>query len=1013
MERKMSRSLIWGIAGIVLLCLLMPAVSASTRTYIFTGADVFIGEQGLDISNAMYGGDTQIAWWASGSNPMTDAPGKIVTIANPLNFYVAPSDFVGYSGNWYSFNGTGPSWVAFGVSDPYLAPVQIWDEDTATFVTDGSVSRGDHLVLNVSTNMYSVFVTGGNRYSVGGDVDENIDLKVRDPTGTVYTTLFDTSITQWALTGQMVDANPWATGRWFTGAQSLGPYDYTPGTYTVWAESTLNSMRLNYKNAGADYTGKTVSSPTTVAIINSTVATAVQNIITSELHGVTTGVTVSAYPQTVPGPNTLVNLWGNEFIQFTNAGECSLVAVDHAPEANWEHPITYYCVDATGSFEKKSVSSPATNYRFLYNEGKKPSPGDAWQPDDPYVWNQACVNDCTGNYAVLISGGNDANNNYRRYWNDIAFMYINLKEYGYDRTHITVMMSDGSGPGADRCIAGYPCTQTDDSPRDLDGDGSNETVLDASKTTILNTLDSMKPAAAGGTNPLPSGANLIVFTTGHGGVVTSGANAGHHIIYAWGGTGTGQYILDTELVAKLNQLTQVNSIMLVMENCNSGGFKDEFIGSLPTQKRKILYAASGDEPSWGNGFSNALTTAYAGHTRWYTRSCLPSTCMAEYDKGADTSSPKDERVSATEAIARAKLKDPYFTATAGAVPGKEHSDMVMNTLAAADSSSLYLSSCTGAATQSITVRNPANGENWARETTRLINWEAQGLTGRKVIITLYKSGVFDRAIVALPGVSATDPMYYPWTVPADLATSTTNIYTIRVQTADTPTVTGTSGSFRISIKPAASGQLKIITKDETGTYLAVPYTVSRVTDGAVVASGTTPATSVGSTTPALSPGTYKALLNLNGYYPIPATVYIGPGITTKTYTLIAIPSGANADAPPFGGVDVSSGPDGATILVKKTTDAAWMDTGVETNSVVYLPPADYDIKVIKAGYLDSVIQTVTVETLTPMRMPVKVSFELTSSSVFLSPEFPSVVLPAAMIIGLVGAVLFIRRTREH
>jgi hypothetical protein len=698
-------------------------------------------------------------------------------------------------------------------------------------------------------------------------------------------------------------------------------------------------------------------------------------------------------------------------VQFANAGSCSLVAVDQAPEANWEHPVSYYCVDANGNWEKRDAFSPATDFQFLYAEGITPSPGEAWQPDDPYVWTPACTNDCSNNYAVLISGGNDKNNNYRRYWNDIAFMYINLKEYGYDPSHITVMMSDGGGPGADRCIAGYPCTQSDDSPRNLDGTGGNETVLDASKTTILNTLESMKP---GGSKALPAGANLIIFTTAHGGVLTSGANAGRHIIYAWGGTGDGQYILDTELVAKLNQLDQVNSITLVMENCNSGGFKDEFIGSLPAKNRKILYAAAGDEPSWGNGFSNALTTAFAGHTRWYTSSCQPSTCPADYDKGADTSNPKDERVSATEAIGYAKLKDPFYTASAGPVPGKEHSDMAMTSLAASDTASQYMSMCTGSATKSITVRNPAVGENWARETIRMINWNAQGLTGRNVTIKLYKSGVFYKNIVPLPGVSATEPpMSYAWLLPADLATSTSNVYTIKVQTVDTPTVTGTSGAFRISVKPTTNGQLKIITKNEAGTsYLAVPFTVTTVLDGAVVASGTTPASSVGYTTAALTPGTYNVSLILNGYYPINATQYIGPGITTKTYKLIAIPSDPNADTPPFGGVDVSSGPDGATILVKKTTDTVWMNTDMETDTVVLLPPGDYDIKVVKDGYLDSVIQTLTVESMTLTREPVKVYFDLTLAE-YPSPEFPSAFLPAAMIIGLLGAVLLILRTREH
>ena len=740
-------------------------------------------------------------------------------------------------------------------------------------------------------------------------------------------------------------------------------HTYTePGTYPV----TLQAF-----NAGGS--GSTRESGF-VNVINPALPTEAQDAVEVVIgvEGDITGKTISASPSVDSNPT--VNLWGGRSLSFAACtGPATLVAVDHAPEANWEHPISYYCVDASGNYQIQDATTPATNYAFTYATGEVPSLGDDWQPDDPYVWTQTCANDCTSNYAVLISGGNDPNHNYRRYWNDIAFMYINLKEYGYDPTHITVMMSDGTSTAVDRCIAGYPtCTATDDSPRDLNGDGSAETVLDAGKTTILNTLDSMKP---GGSKALPSGANLIVFTTAHGGVDANG----HQYIYAWGGTSTGQYITDTELVGKLNQLTQVNRITLVMENCNSGGFREELIADLQTQKRKILYAAAGDEPSWGNGFSNALTTAYAGHTRWYTSSCYPWTCAENYDKGADTSNPEDERVSATEAMVYAQARDPYFTATPGLVPGKEHSGIQMNTLAAADATSQYVSSCTGTATQSITVRNPAIGENWARETVRLINWDAKGLAGRNVKITLYKSGVVNRVIVASsPGVSASDPMSYPWTVPADQVTSSTNIYTVRVETVDTPTVTGTSGAFKISVKPTTNyGKLKIVTKDEAGTYLAVPLTVSRVTDGTVVATGTAATPSLGFTTPNIAPlGNYRVYLNLAGYYPISAIAYVGAGTVTKTYTLIAIASDPN-DLPPYGGVDVSSSPDGATVWVKRTTESIWMSTDIETNSVIYLPPAEYNIKVTKAGYQDSQPQTVMVESMTPERVPVKVDFTLT------------------------------------
>jgi len=63
---------------------------------------------------------------------------------------------------------------------------------------------------------------------------------------------------------------------------------------------------------------------------------------------------------------------------------------------------------------------------------------------------------------------------------------------------------------------------------------------------------------------------------------------------------------------------------MVMEQCYGGGFKDEFIdypvsispGNGASQDRTLITASMWNEPSWANGFSNAWTTAVAGHDRW-------------------------------------------------------------------------------------------------------------------------------------------------------------------------------------------------------------------------------------------------------------------------------------------------------------------------------------------------------------------------------------------------------------
>ena len=223
--------------------------------------------------------------------------------------------------------------------------------------------------------------------------------------------------------------------------------------------------------------------------------------------------TVSVYLTTLSATPT-VNLWGGKTVSFsdTGLGECNLVAVDNEPEANWEHSVSYYCVDNTNNkVDQQDSTSPVYDFPLTYASGYNPSAGEVWQPYDPYVWSHTCTNDCSNNYALLISGGNDRELNNIRYWNDIAFMFITLKEYGYDMTNkVTVMMANGAGTGEkDRRnsttgvvdLAATPSkdAQHDNFPRNLDGlttTGApplgNETILNADKTSILNKLDKLE-----------------------------------------------------------------------------------------------------------------------------------------------------------------------------------------------------------------------------------------------------------------------------------------------------------------------------------------------------------------------------------------------------------------------------------------------------------------------------------------------------------------------------------------
>jgi hypothetical protein len=108
---------------IVLTCTFLFCTGPATAAIntIQQGNVVFIGEQGLDVSAAM-GPDTKIGWWASAADIATTSPTQSVDMAGRItDFIVNPSEFEGYTGNWYRLNSAGRAdGVAFLVADPQL-----------------------------------------------------------------------------------------------------------------------------------------------------------------------------------------------------------------------------------------------------------------------------------------------------------------------------------------------------------------------------------------------------------------------------------------------------------------------------------------------------------------------------------------------------------------------------------------------------------------------------------------------------------------------------------------------------------------------------------------------------------------------------------------------------------------------------------------------------------------------------------------------------------------------------
>ena len=301
------------------------------RPEINQGATVFIGEQGLDLTQAVnqFAKPTSIGWWASAAQIPTTPPTATVTLTNPSNFLVSYAAFGSYYGNWYALkpDGTANTTAVFVVvKDPQLS-VDVWDysqnaKQGGLAVSGKSVVQGDFLGFKVGTNMDTAISQPNQRK---GGVTGWADIKIKTEQGNIFNRLISPSGAAIGLTGQSIDTPSWLWagnaayglgGNWSTSAtDSNGQFAYPSGTYTVTVESKMNGMLDNYLNGGAAYTGKTVSSAQTVTLISDTVKITANkdSVVRSKPFSVTvTGKGNQIYHVWIKGTSTLSGAYDNQ-----------------------------------------------------------------------------------------------------------------------------------------------------------------------------------------------------------------------------------------------------------------------------------------------------------------------------------------------------------------------------------------------------------------------------------------------------------------------------------------------------------------------------------------------------------------------------------------------------------------------------------------------------------------------------------------------------------------------------
>ncbi|HWQ68040.1 MAG TPA: DUF3821 domain-containing protein [Methanospirillum sp.] len=242
-------------AIIIIVLLLLPVLSVSaTMTQIPAGGEVFLGEEGLDISSAVWFPYDSIAYYPPGSSPGRDVPLDIRKVET-RGFAASPSLYGERLGTWYQWDnrrgiaGT----VAFTIREP-RATIRIIDRNTLQELGDGVVARGTGLLFQLDSNLASV----ARRPGYNPAIDGIIDILIISPGGGTLSAVVTRSGGQVSMT-RMTSWNSLQTlpspdtGGWDTGASDSGGSTlYATGKYLITPRLSFNRIDDNLRNAGRE-----------------------------------------------------------------------------------------------------------------------------------------------------------------------------------------------------------------------------------------------------------------------------------------------------------------------------------------------------------------------------------------------------------------------------------------------------------------------------------------------------------------------------------------------------------------------------------------------------------------------------------------------------------------------------------------------------------------------------------------------------------------------------------------
>ncbi len=259
--------------------------------------------------------------------------------------------------------------------------------------------------------------------------------------------------------------------------------------------------------------------------------------------------------------------------QKVKAKQSTIMAfADDAPNLNWAHPCRYLLHDAeTGELYKEI---PA---QFPPYAGERDTPESFRVFHEPVVFArknpyrlQTQYNFkplASGKrYAILFSG---MSNN--RHTNDLEFLYRTLRDvYQVPQANIVVLNQNGTinYDGNPQPVGAWP---GDNTPYRMTVNGAG------SKTALLGALDGMK-------NKLKANDTLIIHTNNHGG--HNGIESDLCCFPNWDSLGV------KDFTNKLAELPKYSCLMVMMEQCHSGGFNQSIINKSTAVNTSVASACT-------------------------------------------------------------------------------------------------------------------------------------------------------------------------------------------------------------------------------------------------------------------------------------------------------------------------------------------------------------------------------------------------------------------------------------